>query len=385
MRAHRPLPSSRVTIAAALVAAAAVATAATAATATPRAALATAATATPRAAVATAATATPRAAVASTRARILAFVRETSSSQPSVWFSSSFGGPAHRAGPGEAPVISPSGAGVAAATPGLSNTITVYATGTGHLTFNFTAGTTALPLAWSSDSRYLAVQLDSTAANGLAGAGLAVVDTTTDAVTNVATGQVWGASFAPGSSDRLVYGLSQTAAPLAPVNLYEVNPDGTGTAPITTNGRSLNPVWGAKGIVFDRERIRGKDSYPAYQLWLLHGSKLTRLTNLKISQLQSGLQPLAVSADGNRLIAAYTGEDTYYAWTVQIRPRRIRQVKIGGDKLPQPDGITTRGNRILVDYGAFMGPASRGHIVTLPFGGGAPHPLERGSQASWNG
>jgi hypothetical protein len=71
----------------------------------------------------------------------------------------------------------------------------------------------ATPLAWSPDSRYLAVALRSNGTSNTAeDSGLDVIDTQTSTVTRVAAGIVYGASFARDGSNRLVFGLSHSEA-----------------------------------------------------------------------------------------------------------------------------------------------------------------------------
>ena len=111
------------------------------------------------------------------------------------------------------------------------------------------------------------------------------------------------------------------------------------------------------------------------------GAHLRQLTNMKISPLQSGLVPIAVSADGNRLLAEFEGEDTDFAYTVQLNPLRVRAVP----GFVQGGGISRDGSTLLIDSGAFEAPASSGTIETIPFGATRPlHKLTRGATPSWD-
>jgi len=245
------------------------------------------------------------------------------------------------------------------------------------------ATTTGVPaaFAWSPDSRYVAISLDSNAVNGVTGAGLAVVDTTTGTYTVIVKGEISGASFAVNGSDRIVYSAAPSLNAGAPSNLYAIAPDGSAKTQLTHDNHSLNPLWGAKGIAFDRERWRGQNAFPAYQVWLLTGTHLRRLTNMSIPALVSGLVPLAFSANGNRMIAEYGGQDTSFAWTIQISPLRVRQVP----GFVQGGGISRSGNSLLIDAGALMQPANDGTIESVPFTATHPvHRLVRGASPSWN-
>jgi hypothetical protein len=320
----------------------------------------------------------------------IAYDTGTATAGPFVWLANANGSGARRLGPGEQPLISPSGAYVAAglnASKGAA--LALYSAGGGAPSDFFNAATVSVdPIAWSSDSRYLAVELYSTRLKGRQD-GLAVIDTTTmRATTLVSGGQIAGASFNPAGNggDRLVYGIiSSSTSPTAPANLYTVGPTGADSNQLTHDNHSLEPVWGAKGIVYVRERSRGADASPIYQLWLRAGSKSTQLTHLKVGQLVAGLAPLSISSDGNRILAEFGGQDTSYAWTVQISPRRVEQVRNGTDQDLQAGQISRDGTRVLISADAFMQPPSHGTVESLPFGGGKPTRLVRGADPSWNG
>ena len=100
-------------------------------------------------------------------------------------------------------MASPNGQMVAASHFGSQGrALMVYSTaGKPKQTYINLAQTAATVLAWSPDSRYVAVQLtdttaSSTASNAGAG-GVAIVDTTSRTVKRIARGFVWGASFDP--------------------------------------------------------------------------------------------------------------------------------------------------------------------------------------------
>jgi hypothetical protein len=256
---------------------------------------------------------------------------------------------------------------------------------------------TATPLAFSRDLRYLAVQLQSTSApNPGSGSELVVIDlgpyrsqssgTPPGAtVKRIARGQIYGASFAPNGSDRIVYGRASSSSLSAPVNLYVSNPDGSGLSALTRDGRSLNPVWGSRGIAYNKERLRRNDA-PVYQIWLrpARGSRVRRLTNIRVRSLASGLVPLAFSSDGTRLLAEFEGQDTSEAWTVRVPTGRARRVTVRGRSVVGA-GISGDGRTLLIEEGSFLEEASAGRVATVPFAGGRSRVLiSHGAEASWN-
>jgi hypothetical protein len=305
----------------------------------------------------------------------------------SVWIANANGSDPHRIAAGEGPLISPNGAYVAIqhfASSGVA--LELYSTAGTLLAGYFnSAKDSATALAWSPNSRYLAVSLSSTSTKG--GGALELVDTSTLKSRVVATGAIAGASFNPAGT-QLVYGLSRSVQLSTPTNLYIAGVTGGGAAQLTTNGDSFEPVWARSGIVFDRSTPRGVSKAPIYQLWIDAAGKLRQLTHLRVPALLSGLAPLAASANGNRLIAEYGGEDTSYAWTVQLSPLEVKPLDVAGQPVNagqvQGAQISGDGKRLLVDVGGFEQPPNKGEVESVSFGGGTPTKLARGTQPSWS-
>jgi hypothetical protein len=330
----------------------------------------------------------------------IAYVTAGARSPERVWVANADGREARVLGEGEEPLISPDGSQVAAGLFGTGTgsqetgpSLAVYPTGgAAPLRLGDLSTASVQPLAWSPDSRYLAVALQSTDLERPAQtSGLAVLDMTTGKLTTIATGYVYGASFAPEGSDRIVYGRAPSQTTAAGVNLYAANPDGSDTVRLTSDGRSLNPLWGPHGIAFDRERLRHDDA-PEYQIWLrpFSGSRpprTRRLTSLKVGPLVVGLVPIAFSASGSRLLAEFEGQDTSEAWTVVVPSRRSRRLRVGrGHANAIAGGISRDGAVLLIDEGFLEGPPSSDKVATVPFAGGpAKVIVAHGSQAGWNG
>lgn len=316
---------------------------------------------------------------------MIAFVRGTARSGPSVWVASANGRRARRLGRGAQPLLAPNGQSVAFvrfAARGRQSLIVRATRGRGvRRFFGGPRHAQAIPLAWSPNSRYLAVSVsDRRGGHNV----LIVIDLFRGRYETVARGLTQGASFAPEIPGKLVFGLSRSASPPASVDLYAARAFGrAGVERLTHDGRSLNPVWGRMGIVFDRERLRGGDA-PAYQLFLLRGGETTQITDLHPSALLSGLVPLAVSADGAHLVASYVGEDTSQAWAVDLSSHEARRLTQGRAAVTAW-GVSADGESALVGIGGFLAPPSRGRIATLPFAGGRARVLIRhGASPSWN-
>jgi hypothetical protein len=314
----------------------------------------------------------------------LTFIRGSATSQPSVWIAAQDGSSARRLGAGDQATLSPDGAYVAVQRAlSSSAALALYRPNRELASLFFSAKRyAATPLAWSADSRYLAVQLLAT--NPTGSGELELIDTKTMKAHLVAKGLVNGASFDP-AGGKIAYGLTSSQSPGAPVNIYSAPLVGGGApAQVTTDGRSLNPLWLRSGLLFDHETLRGAESAPADQLWLKSGTKLRQLTHLRLPQLIGGLVPMAASSDGNRILAAYQGEDTDIAWTVQLSPLRVSELKVNGKAVQGDAAISSTGRQLLVTVGGFEQPADDGTVEEVGFNGGTPTKLTRGAAPSWN-
>ncbi|MGO9753409.1 MAG: hypothetical protein ACLP8S_18440 [Solirubrobacteraceae bacterium] len=218
----------------------------------------------------------------------------------------------------------------------------------------------------------------------IASAGLAVIDTKTMTARMIATGVIRGASFAPSGPDRLVYGYEtgseQVKDPV--MNLYTVNADGSDRTQLTTDGDSFQPLWTAKGIVYDRGARCGAARSSTCQLWLLHGGHSTQLTR-PASVVE--IVPRAASANGNRLIVDYVGPGVGESSSVavQLSPRWART--LGTDGTTVGAGISRDGRTLLLNRGDSPPPPHDGVVETVPFGGGQPTRIASGDSAAWNG
>lgn len=310
----------------------------------------------------------------------VAYVRGTATSAPSVWLANADGSDARLLGPGSQPRLAPNGSLVAASSG--SGLVLYPATGGAPHRYFDGAAATAVAAAFSPDSRYIAVVLSSTNPAGAASSGLAVIDTTTFGYRLIARGQIYGASFAPDDSHRIAYASAASPSLTEPVDVHLIGADGSRTVQITHDGRSLNPVWGRRGIAFDHERLRA-NAEPAYQVWMMasDGSARRPLTALAIAPLREGLVPIGFSDDGMRLLAEYEGQDTSEGWLLTLASGRSIPLGAGvaGAALSH-DHATA-----LVDRGGFLNPPDQGVVESLPLAGGPPRVLAaHGSEPSWN-
>jgi hypothetical protein len=97
-----------------------------------------------------------------------------------------------------------------------------------------------------------------------------------------------------------VYGLARTTpqGSAGSINLFSAAAIGGPVRQLTYDGVSLYPVWGARGIVFDKETPGRRGGVPGYQFYLLDRGHVTQITHMNVYWLNEGLAPAAVSADG---------------------------------------------------------------------------------------
>jgi hypothetical protein len=310
----------------------------------------------------------------------LAYVTGTATSPEQLWVR--VGGESRLLGEGQQPLVAPDGLVLAAAT---GPALVVYATTTGArlLGYGNAASVSVVPLAFSADSTYLAVAVNSDAVRNVAKrSSLVEIDLDTGVAETIAHGIVRGASFAPDESDAIAYGLASSEGERAVTNVFLRE---TVSVQLTHDGRSLNPVWGADGIVYDHERRRHLE-FPEYQIWLdpANGDRPRQLTHVHVGPLVAGLVPIAFSPGGAQLLAEFEGQDTSAAWTVVSASGQARELRSGHHSL-MAAGISEDGTTVLLDEDSFENPPSSGRIVTMPFAGGPTQTLvAHGGQASWN-
>lgn len=182
-----------------------------------------------------------------------------------------------------------------------------------------------------------------------------------------------GLSFSP-DGRRLVYASSGpgTAHDLgARQDLYVADADGGPGRRILRDGEA--PLWGSDLIVFHR-RSREPDAPDGFgQLWLVRpdGSALRRLTDLPVlvpASVLLGLVPLAWSADGDRLVAVYRGENLGEGYGVDVASGRAwdltpRELEV------TPVGLSPDGGRALVLTRGFD-LTQVGDLLSVAFTGG---------------
>jgi hypothetical protein len=314
----------------------------------------------------------------------LAYATDGSHGLPKVVIAAANGSDPRTLSAGDVPSVAPNGSAVAFGPPsGKVGLLVCSAAGKVTGKYFVSDGVEVNPIVWSHDARYIAVGLtDVNASTTIGKSGVAIIDTQTGKATTVAHGQAQGLSWSP-TTDTVGFGLIKSASVLGSSNLYSWDVASASLDQLTHNNHSLEPVWGKLGIAYDQSKKR-KES-PAYQVWLMNASgHSTQITHTKPGPLVQGIVPLAVSANGQRMIAGYEGEDTDLAYTVDLKSHAVHELKVGNQSVT-PWGVSRDGKRLLVDVGGFEGAPSAGKVESLTFAGGSPTVLaQHGNFPSWD-
>jgi hypothetical protein len=319
-------------------------------------------------------------------ASVVTWIKNSTSLNGSVEIANLNGSDLRKLGPGMFAMVAPDGVAVAVveSLPPADNATSEL------LVYPASGGVAAVKLyhcggflrlyGWSTDSKLILASCP----HGLDDKGpLLVIAAGGGSVATIANGAVDGASFAPNSSDDVVYALGSSQLLAAPVNLFTTSPSGTGTQQLTHGWVISAPVWGPNSIVFARTTSRGKLIAPINQLWSIdsNGTALRQLTHMKVDPLASGLEPLAFSANGQHLLCGFGGTDQSSSWAVTLGGKTVllRQLL---NEFSVPDGISRDGSEVLLTKGFEGEPTS---VVSSPWGGGKPTVLApHGANASWN-
>jgi Tol biopolymer transport system component len=308
----------------------------------------------------------------------LAYVKNPA--QPTVFTAGDDGSGAKKLVPGENPHLSPDGKIVVLLRQGSSlksKPEMVLAPADGSAPPTVLAKGWRLPevFAWSPDSKLVVAVLGPE----LGKQRLVLIDPETGAQRTLAHGFFNGVSFSPGGGE-LVYGMAGTEKfpPRSDLYRIEVLPPGAVSVKavvpqrLTKDHNSAYPLWGPQKIVFVKTVDAKKRKYgPKNELYLMNpnGKGVKRLTHTKVDPLLQGLFPTDWSANGNRLLAEFEGQDTSYAVRVNPQTGAERPVGQAGEQGFVGTALSTDGKFVLGYTGGFD-PGLKHNVMSVPYGGG---------------
>jgi hypothetical protein len=232
---------------------------------------------------------------------------------------------------------------------------------------------------WSPDSTKLACVDRDTGTD--APGRLLVIDAATGTETTLGTGYFNSrVSFSPDSA-RLAYVQTATASSDRGGALKVVD-IATG-ATTTLRRRAAGAVWGPRAIAFSIVKTRGRQ-YPAFDVAVMKpdGTGFRRLTRFRPNFLQTGLSPVAWSANGRRLLAALGGQDTFRAYAVNPRRGGARRIQA----FVTPAALSRDGRFVIGGDNTESPEAGRSNVVRVPWKGGKARMLiRRAGSPSFNG
>jgi Tol biopolymer transport system component len=265
----------------------------------------------------------------------------------------------HRLAVGASPLLSPDGTRVAYIGGPLQHPTGVRLIGTLGGAPRV-VGISGEPIAWSPDSRLLAVQGPH---------GLAIVDARTLRVTPMRLPEAsYNFSFSP-DGRALAFQHSTGAGS----DIYMVARTGGRIHRLTGGHRTGFPLWGPTGIAFERF---GADRCANCHgdIWVMDddGSDPHQLTHT-----HAGIYPAAWSTDGRRLLAAYPATHNGELYAVDVEPGDARPLtSFVGDLYAQ--GLSRDGRTVLAAIGCGGTASPFGLVETIPFAGGRPTVIVRG-------
>ncbi len=275
-----------------------------------------------------------------------------------IYTASPTGRQPHRLAVGMYPLLSPDGTTVAfQAGSEASPSLRMISTRGGSPR---AVGVRGAPLAWSWQSRFLAVGT---------GRGLVILDTRTLRTTPIRLPDASGDfSFSPDGT-TLVFEHSTGSG----IDIYTVSRSGGTIHRLTDDHRSGYPLWGPDGIAFERF---GPDRCGNCHgdVWLMNanGGDARQITHTR-----AGIYPAAWSADGRRLLAAYPATHNGRLYAVDVASGSARPLtRFVGDLFAQ--GLSRDGRTVLAAIGCGGTAGPYGIVETIPFAGGHPTVIARG-------
>jgi Tol biopolymer transport system component len=308
---------------------------------------------------------------------------------PVVYAANDNGGGAFKVGSGTNPKVSPDGDVIAYSREGNGGKH-------GLVLGAATAGGGSTPVLGNlQDSQYVTFSPDSKLVAALQGPELGkrklvLLDVTSGTLLRtVASGYFSGISFSPDGTE-VAYSVAGSEKYPQKSNVYAAPVAGGKVVQLTRDGISQAPLWGPTGkIVFVKQLGAKQRKYgPKNELYLMNanGTQPKRLTHTNVGPLLTGLTPTEWSANGQRLLTEFGGQDTSYAVTVNPRTGAQKPLdKMGdGEQGFVGTALSSNGTTVLGATGGFE-PGPNHTVSTIPYGGGKAKTLVKNAfEPDWS-
>jgi hypothetical protein len=223
--------------------------------------------------------------------------------------------------------------------------------------------------------------------------GLSIFDAASGARKRVVRARnVWQLSFSPDGRAVAYARTNGRGAKDYRSDIFVVTLSDGSVTQLTHDGHSGSPVWGRRGIVYQRLHWAGGLA-PQSRLWLMRpdGSD-KRFFARGAERLWHrfpvfGLDPLAVSEDGRHLLACQAFEFGCRRVTFTVPDGKRygfpRLERLEAKRGATPVDLSRDGTRVLVDVGSVHDERNHG-IYAIPFAGGKPRLLvDDAMQGDW--
>jgi dipeptidyl aminopeptidase/acylaminoacyl peptidase len=308
---------------------------------------------------------------------------------PVVYAANDNGGGAFKVGSGTNPKVSPDGDVIAYSREGNGGKrglVLGAATAGGGSTPVLGNLQDSFSVTFSPDSKLIAAVRGPEIGKGT----LVLLDVTSGTtLRTVASGYFSGFSFSPDGTE-LAYSVAASEKYPPKSNVFAAPVAGGKAVQLTRDGISQAPLWGPAGkIVFVKQLGAKQRKYgPKNELFLMNanGTQQKRLTHTPVGPLLTGLTPTEWSANGQRLLAEFGGQDTSYAVTVNPRTGAQKPLdKMGdGEQGFVGTALSSDGTTVLGFSGGFE-PGPNHKVATIPYGGGKAKTLVRNAyEPDWS-
>jgi Tol biopolymer transport system component len=232
-------------------------------------------------------------------------------------------------------------------------------------------------LAWSTDSKHLAVRNDT---------GLTLVDAESGETRDLASGAVGEASFSPDGKAIAFSRNNEKEAPRLRSDIFVIRLSDDSESRLTNDGYSNQPVWGSDRIAFRRFHYEGDWPVGALYLMRADGSEVRRLATGKETPVPTflGLDALEFSKDGKTLLGCAANEFLCSPVTFSVPDGEAHDLSVEKKAVTRALDLSEDGTQVLATAGAFDGPPH--DLYAIPSEGGRPQLLVKNvSSARWAG